>query len=91
MFRKRAELGYKVPLDDLTERQLLQQILLTLERMEKLLISNNEGSGGYPADFDRIAERIAAGIDRNTEKLSEITLFPDFEPRGSVYPEGRVR
>jgi hypothetical protein len=83
MFKKRREKKYEVELHLLTQKQLLQQILLTLERMEIVLRSIDAQVGLYPQQLEEIADKIAEGIDRNTEKLSEIDLIPDSEPKES--------
>jgi len=83
MFGKRREKKYELELQELTQKQILQQMLLTLERMEKLLWSINSKVGLYPEQSEKIAEQIARGINRNTEKLSEIDLIPDPEPKKS--------
>ena len=81
MFKKRQEKKYVLELQELTQKQIQQQMLLTLERMEKLLQSIDSKVGCYPQELERIAETIARGINRNTEKLSEIDLIPDPEPK----------
>jgi len=83
MFKKRQEKKYELELQELTKKQIDQQILLTLERMEKLLISIDSKMGLYPRELEHIADVIARGVNRNTEKLSEIDLIPDPEPKKS--------
>ncbi len=79
MFRKqRPQEGvYAVPLQDLSHMQISQQILMTLERMEKLLVSIESKMGNYTnADLDKFATETANGINENTDRLSQISLTP---------------
>lgn len=72
--RQEDEKSYDVDLDDLTQTQLLRQILLTLERMETILIGINAKMGYSDEEVAEIAQRTADAINMNTELLSRITL-----------------
>ena len=81
MFKKRREQQYQFALQELTQLQVLQQILLTLERMEALLESIDGATGHHHDCDERVAEATAAWVNRNTEELSKIGLFPDSNPK----------
>ena len=86
MFKKRREKQYQLALQELTQQQVLQQILLTLERMEELLESI-DAKIQRPDDHDpQTAEMIATWINRNTQEMSEISLHPDPSPK--QHPQG---
>lgn len=74
--RKGDEKSYAVPLGELTHLQVAQQILVTLERMEDILINIEAKMGGVEEGFAKAAEVTAAGINANTALLSQISL-PD--------------
>lgn len=79
MFSRKKQNKYEIALQDLSQQQLLQQILVTLERMEALLENidaNIEAHPEHPDCLETIAEMITNGIEHNTEKLSEVTLTP---------------
>ncbi len=83
MFGKRND-SYEFSIEELNQQQLLQQILLTLERMEVLLQSIDSKLTSYPVRVEQAAKVIANSIDRNTEKLSAIELFPDPQPKSML-------
>lgn len=83
MLRRNRSKRYAVlPLEELSEEQLLQLILITLERMEDLLKRINL-KAGPDADVseEEAAEKIAAWVNKNTAALSEISIIdPDLKP-----------
>lgn len=83
--RQEDEKSYEIDLDDLTQTQLLRQILLTLERMEAILASIEQKGGPHDEELEEIARRTAEAIDTNTALLSQISLgVPVPGPRGRI-------